>query len=157
MPFSWVFQLVLMNPGVRAPFPCPSRPCPSPPPPLRARTLDPGSLPSPCTSSGAPPETGLWNLRDCPSCRSLLCSAPETLSGLWILDSHLFLFFNGGFIIGNDYVRMYVTLVDLSWVVGRGRECSGRFVVGRGRECSDGCGLHSIEVFADYRVALHSG
>ena len=26
-------------------------------------------------------------------------------------------FFNGGFIIGNDYVRMYVTLVDLSWVV----------------------------------------
>ena len=22
-----------------------------------------------------------------------------------------------GFIIGNDYVRMYVTLVDLSWVV----------------------------------------
>ena len=66
-------------------------------------------------------------------------------------------FFNGGFIIGNDYVRMYVTLVDLSWVVGRGRECSGRFVVGRGRECSDGCGLHSFEVFADYRVALHSG
>ena len=27
------------------------------------------------------------------------------------------IFFNGGFIIGNDYVRMYVTLVDLSWVV----------------------------------------
>ena len=44
-------------------------------------------------------------------------------------------FQRGIFIIGNDYVRMYVTLVDLSWVVGRGRECSGRFVVGRGREC----------------------
>ena len=27
------------------------------------------------------------------------------------------LFFNGRFIIGNDYVRMYVTLVDSSWVV----------------------------------------
>ena len=26
-------------------------------------------------------------------------------------------FFNGRFIIGNDYVRMYVTLVDSSWVV----------------------------------------
>ena len=30
---------------------------------------------------------------------------------------YLYNFFNGGFIIGNDYVRMYVTLVDLSWVV----------------------------------------
>ena len=28
-----------------------------------------------------------------------------------------FYFFNGRFIIGNDYVRMYVTLVDSSWVV----------------------------------------
>ena len=27
------------------------------------------------------------------------------------------IFFNGRFIIGNDYVRMYVTLVDSSWVV----------------------------------------
>ena len=26
-------------------------------------------------------------------------------------------FFNGRFIIGNDYVRMYVTLVGSSWVV----------------------------------------
>ena len=25
---------------------------------------------------------------------------------------------------------------------------TGRFVVGRGRGCSDGCGLHSFEVFA---------
>ena len=29
-------------------------------------------------------------------------------------------FFNGRFIIGNDYVRMYVTLVDSSWVVVAG-------------------------------------
>ena len=29
-------------------------------------------------------------------------------------------FFNGRFIIGNDYVRMYVTLVNSSWVVVAG-------------------------------------
>ena len=28
--------------------------------------------------------------------------------------------FNGRFIIGNDYVRLYVTLVDSSWVVVAG-------------------------------------
>ena len=42
-------------------------------------------------------------------------------------DTH---FFNGGFIIGNDYVRMYEI-----------------YVVGRGHGCSEGCGLHSFEVF----------
>ena len=52
------------------------------------------------------------------------------------------LFFNGRFIIGNDYVRMYVTLVDSSWVV----------------VASVLTGVDFIPLkFADYRVALHSG
>ena len=51
-------------------------------------------------------------------------------------------FFNGRFIIGNDYVRMYVTLVDSSWVV----------------VASVLTGVDFIPLkFADYRVALHSG
>jgi len=53
-----------------------------------------------------------------------------------------FVFFNGRFIIGNDYVRMYVTLVDSSWVV----------------VASVLTGVDFIPLkFADYRVALHSG
>ena len=53
-----------------------------------------------------------------------------------------FIFFNGRFIFGNDYVRMYVTLVDSSWVV----------------VASVLTGVDFIPLkFADYRVALHSG
>ena len=56
--------------------------------------------------------------------------------------STLVLLFNGRFIIGNDYVRMYVTLVDSSWVV----------------VASVLTGVDFIPLnFADYRVALHSG
>ena len=51
-------------------------------------------------------------------------------------------FFNGRFIIGNDYVRMYVTLVGSSWVV----------------VASVLTGVDFITLqFADSRVALHSG
>ena len=42
-----------------------------------------GPCPPLCTSSGAPPETGLWNLRDCPSFARPLRRSPD--SGFWTL------------------------------------------------------------------------
>ena len=44
-------------------------------------------------------------------------TSPSLTASLAIIAPTRSPFFNGRCIIGNDYVRMYVTLVDSSWVV----------------------------------------
>ena len=66
--------------------------------------------------------------------RSKETGAPQargTSAPIWasILIRVWTVFFNGRFIIGNDYVRMYVTLVDSSWwisaLVGENKRLRG--------------------------------
>ena len=78
-----------MNPGVRAPPPCPSGSCPSPPFPWKARTLEPGSLPSLCRLGRAPPEAGLRNLRGGPLSSAAPCGALRTQVYCFCCSAHL--------------------------------------------------------------------